>query len=135
MPEITKETVTTKELNNTPVAQSSIKRVTKTKVEGIQQVEQIIYFSLGVLEVLLVFRFILKITGAGQGSSFVQFIYNASRLFILPFEGIFRRAVSEGIETSSVVEPSTLVAIVVYAVLVWGIVSLIRMLSGEAQSE
>ncbi len=135
MPEITRETVTTKELNNTPVAQSSIKRVTKTKVEGIQQVEQIIYFSLGVLEVLLVFRFILKITGAGQGSSFVQFIYNASRLFILPFEGIFRRAVSEGIETSSVVEPSTLVAIVVYAVLVWGIVSLIRMLSGEAQTE
>ncbi|MBP7843148.1 YggT family protein [Candidatus Woesebacteria bacterium] len=135
MSEITKETVTTKELNNTPVAQSSIKRVTKTKVEGIQQVEQIIYFSLGVLEVLLVFRFILKITGAGQGSSFVQFIYNASRLFILPFEGIFRRAVSEGIETSSVVEPSTLVAIVVYAVLVWGIVSLIRMLSGEAQTE
>lgn len=135
MSEITRETVTTQELNNTPVAQSSIKRVTKTKVEGIQQVEQIIYFSLGVLEVLLVFRFILKITGAGQGSSFVQFIYNASRLFILPFEGIFRRAVSEGIETSSVVEPSTLVAIVVYAVLVWGIVSLMRMLSGEAQSE
>lgn len=135
MTEVTKETVITKELNNIPVVQNSVKSVIKTKVTGVQQVEQIIYFALGALEVLLAFRFILKLTGAGQGSSFVQFIYNASKLFILPFEGIFRRAVSEGIETSSVVEPSTLVALIVYAVLAWGIVSLIRMLSGEAQSE
>lgn len=135
MSEITKETVTTKELNNMPVAQSSIKSVVKTKVAGIQQAEQAIYFSLGVLEVLLVFRFILKLTGASQSSSFVQFIYNLSKMFILPFEGIFRKAVSEGIEMSSVVEPATLVAIIVYAILAWGIVSLIRMLSGEAQSE
>ena len=135
MSEFTKETVVTKELNNTPVAQSSIKSVTKTKLSGIAQAEQIIYFSLGVLEVLLVFRFILKLTGAGQTSSFVQFIYNTSGIFILPFEGIFRRAVSQGIETSSIVEPSTIVAIVVYAVLTWGIVALIRMLAGEPQAE
>lgn len=135
MSEVTRETVTTKELNNRPVAQSSIKSVVRTEVSGFQRAEQIIYFSLGVLEVLLAFRFILKLTGASQSSSFVQFIYNASGIFILPFEGIFRRAVSQGIETSSIVEPATLVALVVYAILAWGIVSLARMIAGETQSE
>lgn len=135
MSKVTRETVTTKELNNRPIAHNSMKSVVKTKVSRNQQIEQAIYFGLGILEVLLVFRFILKLTGASMVSSFVQFIYNLSGVFILPFEGIFRRAVSEGIETSSIVEPATIVAIIVYAILAWGIVSLVRMLSGDAVSE
>ena len=135
MSEFTKQTVVTKELNNVPVAQNSVKSVTKTKLSNTQQIEQILYFALGALEVLLAFRFVLKLTGASPSSSFVQFIYNLSGVFILPFEGIFRRAVSQGIETASIIEPATLVALVVYAILVWGIIVLIRMLSGEAQPE
>lgn len=135
MSEVTKEVITTKELNNRPFAQSSVKSVTKTELTTIQQVEQMIYFALGALEVLLFFRFILKFTGASPTSSFVTFIYSSSQIFISPFEGIFRRAVSQGIETSSIVEPSTLIAIVVYAILTWGIVSLVRMVSGQTQSE
>ncbi|MBP7700568.1 YggT family protein [Candidatus Woesebacteria bacterium] len=135
MSEVTRETITTKELNNRPVAQSSIKSTTKTNVSKSQQIEQILYFAFGALEVLLTFRFILKLTGASQISSFVQFIYNLSRIFILPFEGIFRRAVAEGIETNSIIEPSTLVALIVYPIFVWGIVSLVRMFSGESQTE
>ena len=135
MSEFTKQTVVTKELNNVPVAQNSVKSVTKTKLSNTQQIEQILYFALGALEVLLAFRFVLKLTGASPSSSFVQFIYNLSGVFILPFEGIFRRAVSQGIETASIIEPATLVALVVYAILVWGIIALIRMLSGEAQPE
>ncbi|MCX6706357.1 MAG: hypothetical protein NTV24_04650, partial [Candidatus Woesebacteria bacterium] len=56
-------------------------------------------------------------------------------IFILPFEGIFRRGFSQGIETTSVLEPSTLVALIVYAVLAWGIVKLLRVLSGKVQKE
>ena len=41
---------------------------------------------------------------------------------------------AEGIETTSVLEPSTLVAIVVYVILAWGIVKLVRILSGEKQA-
>lgn len=51
----------------------------------------------------------------------------------MPFEGIFRQGFTQGIETTSVLEPATLVAIVVYAVLAWGIIKLIRVLSGEKQ--
>jgi hypothetical protein len=58
-----------------------------------------------------------------------------SGMFILPFEGIFHRGVSQGIETVSVLEPSTIVAVIVYAILAWGLVKLVRMLSGERQAE
>jgi hypothetical protein len=63
----------------------------------------------------------------------VGLIYGLSGIFILPFEGIFRRGYAQGAETASVFEPSTLVAIIVYAVLAWGIVKLIKILSGEQQ--
>ncbi|OGM73420.1 hypothetical protein A2422_03845 [Candidatus Woesebacteria bacterium RIFOXYC1_FULL_31_51] len=94
-----------------------------------------VYFLFGILEILLAFRLILKLMGASLGSTFVGLIYGITRIFILPFEGIFRRGFTQGIETTSVIEPSTLVAIIVYAVLAWGVVKLIRILSGKPQQE
>lgn len=135
MSQVTRETVVTNEVNNVPVARSSVSRVTNIEKTATQKFSQIIYFFLGALEVLLVFRFILKLTGASQGSTFVQFIYSVSGIFILPFEGIFRRAVADGAMTSSVVEPATIIAMIVYAILAWGVVALIKMLSGEAETQ
>jgi hypothetical protein len=85
------------------------------------------------VEVLLAFRLVLKLTGANVLSSFVNFIYSISGIFIAPFEGIFRRGYAPGIETTSVLEPSTLVAIIVYVVVAWGIITLVSILSGEPQ--
>ncbi|OGM09875.1 hypothetical protein A2W13_01055 [Candidatus Woesebacteria bacterium RBG_16_36_11] len=95
--------------------------------------EYLIYFLFGILEVLLVFRLIFKLMGASNSSAFVGLIYSITGIFILPFEGIFRRGFTQGLETTSVLEPSTLVAIIVYAVLAWGIVKLVRIFSGERQ--
>ena len=53
----------------------------------------------------------------------------------MPFEGIFRKGFTEGLETTSVVEPATLIAIIVYAIIAVGIVKLIRISSGEEQIE
>ena len=121
MTEVTKEIVT-----NT----SAQKEAT-----GYQTLEYIIYFFFGALEVLLVFRLILKLTGAGVSGAFVNLIYGVTGIFILPFEGIFRSGFAKGAETTSVFEPSTLVAIVVYAVLSVGIVMIVRILSGKQQQE
>ena len=96
-----------------------------------QTVEYIIYYLLGALEILLAFRLILKLLGAGTNSGFVSIIYSITGLFILPFEGIFRRAYSQGVETSSVLEPSTIVAMIVYAVFVWGIINLWHIVTKE----
>jgi hypothetical protein len=106
---------------------------TKRQATNRETYEYLVYYILGALEILLAFRLILKIAGASTGSAFVRLIYGVSRFFVMPFEGIFRRFSSQGLETTSVLEPSTLVAIIVYAILAVGIVKLIRISSGEEQ--
>ena len=95
----------------------------------ITKASKIVYYILGVLEVLLAFRFVFKILGANTESTFVSFIYSASNLFLKPFSGIFRKAVSEGIETKSILEPTLIIGMLVYALLAWGIVKLIEISS------
>jgi hypothetical protein len=90
---------------------------------------------MGTLEALLAFRLIFKLMGASVGSAFVGMIYGITGIFIMPFEGIFRRWFTQGLETTSVLEPSTVVAIIVYAILAWGIVQLLHVLSGKLQNE
>jgi len=134
MAEITKETISTQGNNINPVVNTTTKNTSfKNEATSSQTVEYLVYFFFGVLDILLVFRLLLKLTGANISSAFVYLIYGLTGIFILPFEGIFRRGFAPGLETTSVLEPSTLVAIVVYAVLAWGVVKLIRILSGERQ--
>lgn len=129
MAEIIKESVTSGNEGETRVVTREVKR----EASESQTVEYIIYFISGVIDVLLAFRFILKLTGASTTSGFVNFIYSATRILVLPFEGIFSRATTQGIETTSVFEPAILVAILVYGLLAWGIVKLIKIFSGEKQ--
>ena len=46
------------------------------KADDSQTVNYVIYFFFGVIEVLLLFRFIFKLTGANPISGFVSFIYS-----------------------------------------------------------
>ncbi len=87
---------------------------------------KIVYYILGIFEVIFAFRLIFKLLGANPGSIFVSFIYNISGAFLAPFSGIFRSAVSKGIETKSVLEPTTIIAMIVYALIAYGIVRLIE---------
>ncbi len=98
-----------------------------------QTIAYLVYFLFGALEILLSFRLVLKLMGASLSSSFVSMIYSFSGIFTWPFEGIFHRGFAQGVETTSVLEPATIVAIVVYAVVAWGIVRLVQILSREKQ--
>lgn len=129
MADITKETITTQNEGPREAVTTETKRVASSS----QTIEYLIYFFLGALEILLAFRLIFKLTGASTASGFVGLIYGLTGIFILPFEGIFQRGYAQGAETTSVLEPSTVVAIVVYAILAWGIVQLIKIFSGERQ--
>jgi hypothetical protein len=119
-----------KVVKETIISQVPVKNEATTN----QIIEYLIYFVFGALEILLAFRLVLKLLGASLSSYFVGIIYTLTGIFILPFEGIFRRGVTEGIETTAVLEPATVVALIVYAILAWGIVKLVRILSGEQQT-
>ena len=129
MAEIVQESVTTQNEGPKEAVTTETKRVASSS----QTVEYLIYFLFVALEILLAFRLVLKLMGASLASGFVRLIYSLTGIFILPFEGIFRRGYTQGVETTSVLEPSTLVAMIVYAVLAWGIVKLVKIFSGEKQ--
>jgi len=131
MTEIVKETIITKGNTVSPVVSVPVKIEATTS----QTIEYLVYFFFGALEIFLAFRLILKLLGASSFSAFVGLVYGITGIFIIPFEGIFRRGFTQGLETTSILEPSTLVAIIVYAVLAWGIVKLLRVLSGEQQTD
>ena len=130
MAEIIKETITSQNDSGNKVVTDPAKR----QATSFQTVEYLVYFLFGALEILLVFRLVLKLMGASISSGFVGLIYGLTGIFILPFEGIFRRFFAQGVETTSVFEPSTLVSIIVYPVLALGIVKLLRILSGKQQT-
>lgn len=91
---------------------------------------RVVLFLLDVLEILLAFRFFLKLLAANPASSFVQFIYTVTQPFIYPFQGIFPQPSSA---QGSVLEWSVLLAMVVYAIVAWGIVRLIWLFSAHEE--
>ena len=84
---------------------------------------QIIWYILGVVEVLLAFRVLLKLLGANAFSGFTSFIYSISGPFALPFAVILGTTVS----SSLVFEWSTLIAMAVYFIVAYGIVDLFQL--------
>jgi len=83
-------------------------------------IRTITYFVLGVLEVILFLRLLFRLLGANQDNGFIMFLYNLSHIFVAPFNGIF----NDQALGHSVFEVSTLIAMLVYALIAWGIVSL-----------
>src|SRR5665647_325494 len=102
----------------------TVNRVYRNDEKYLKQ-RKVVYYVLGILETLFAFRLIFKLLGANPGSTFVSFIYTISGVFLAPFNGIFRTAVNKGIETQSVLEPTTIIAMIVYALIAYGVVRLI----------
>ncbi len=74
---------------------------------------QIVQYVVGLLEIVLAFRFILKLTGANAAAGFTSFIYGISWPLAAPFLNVFRITKVEG----SIFEWTTLLAMVVYELL------------------
>jgi hypothetical protein len=84
---------------------------------------QIVWYILGLIEALLIFRLILKLFGANPNAGFSDFIYSVSHVFAAPFLSVFNISTVEG----SVLEWTTLLAMLVYWIIGWGIVKLFTM--------
>ena len=107
-------------------------QATSTQADPKITLANIIWYIYGFVAILLVLRFILKLTGANSANSFVSFIYSVSGVFTAPFDSIFGVTKSTSGTISSVFEPSILVAIAVYALIAWGIAKLLTL--GEPRS-
>ena len=84
---------------------------------------QIVWYILSLLEVVLAFRFVLKLTGANSAAGFTSFIYALSWPFTAPFQAVFPMTAVEG----SIFEWTTLLAMLVYWMVALGIIQLFLM--------
>jgi hypothetical protein len=93
---------------------------------------RVVWFVFGVIEVLIGIRFILELLGANSQAGFVRVIYGVTQVFMAPFIAIFS---SQRVSPGATVEWSALVAIVVYALVAWGIVALIHAVNPRRSSD
>jgi YggT family protein len=89
-----------------------------------------IYLLFGILEVLLLIRFLLKAFAANAQADFAAFIYGITAPFLVPFAGLFGTPQAG----ANVLEVHTIVALIVYALLAWVIARIIWLLVGETRS-
>lgn len=93
--------------------------------EWFAKTRNIIYYFLGVIEVLLIIRLIFRSLGANTNNVLVSTLYSFTNLLVFPFVGIFRVIMPTG-TSQYVIEPATILAMAVYALIAYGIVRLIR---------
>lgn len=121
---------TTKQV--TPSVQTEHPQKVFEKKKAIFRTHQIIWYILGVVELLLAFRMTLKALGANPFSAFTSLIYTVSDPLALPFSGILGvTATSQG----NFFEWSTIIAAVVYALIAFGLVELMQLIKPVSKEE
>lgn len=99
------------------------------------RVYRLVYFTLGFIEVFLALRFVFKLFGANPQNIFALLVYGLSDVLLLPFNGLFPGATLVADQTVRRFEVSTLTAMIVYALLGWGIAKLILIFKSKPLSD
>lgn len=100
-------------------------RSVNTEVGAKSTAANIVWYIFGLIAILLLARFILKIAGANPGNGFVDFVYSVSGMLSAPFDSAFGVSRVQAGDVSSQFEPSILVAMIVYLLIAWGITRLL----------
>ena len=82
---------------------------------------QVVWLVFGILEVLIALRIGLKLIGANPASPFAVLIYAFTGLFLFPFTGLVGTPAAGGM----VLEVSSFIAMVVYALIAWALAKII----------
>ena len=89
--------------------------------ESVYKVSQIIWLLFGGLEALIGIRVILLLIGANPANGFTAFIYQLTQLFLWPFQNLIANPTFQNMT----LEVTSVIAMIVYALLGWIIVRMI----------
>jgi hypothetical protein len=92
---------------------------------------QAIYLIFGLIEALLLIRFVLKALAADAEAGFAQFIYGMTAPLVAPFLGLFGTPQAA---SGATLEVHTLIALVIYALIAWLLARAAWLLFGEGRS-
>lgn len=110
----------------TAYGQSYYQRSSGTVVRGYNyRAERAIWLVVAIVDTLIAIRFFMRLLGASMDAEFVRMIYGITAPLVAPFRGIFPQA-GQG---AYILEPESLIAIVIYLLIGWALVALIRILT------
>jgi uncharacterized membrane protein len=95
------------------------------------KITRAIYLLFGLIEALLVIRFVLKALAANAEAGFAQLIYGVTAPLVAPFMGLFGTPQAA---SGAVLELHTLIAVVIYALVAWLVVRGAALMLGEGRS-
>jgi len=90
--------------------------------------QRVIWYIAGFIISLLALRIVMLMLGANPESPFVDFIYSISSIFAAPFYGIFPSPEYNG---QFYLDSASIVAIIVYALIAWGLARLFTLTSSR----
>lgn len=90
----------------------------------LSKVGQFVWLLTGLLEAVLGLRFMLKLIAANPNAPFAQLVYGFTDLFLWPFHNLTPAPAAQGM----VLETSTLIAMIVYAIIAWSVVKLLYLI-------
>ena len=83
---------------------------------SIGRIVYIVYFLFSIVELLLGLRIVLHVVGVNSENGFANFIYALSSPFVALFTSLLK---DPALSATAVLEVTTLIAIIVYAILAW----------------
>jgi len=122
-PETGRELERHRTVTGEPMAPVGTSSVVSTVNPG-RRAMDLVYLAFGVIDGLLVIRLVLKLLGANTTAAFTQWVYNASGFFLAPFHNLLPTIGNN----NSVLEMSVVVAILVYALIGWGLARLMAII-------
>lgn len=92
---------------------------------------RVVYYLFSIVSVILAFRFGLALFGVSRANSFADFVFSISWPLVEPFFGLFGYRPAYG---TSKFELYTLLAMAIYAVIAWWLVSFARLLYSDERA-
>jgi uncharacterized protein YggT (Ycf19 family) len=102
-----------------------------SRLAAAYRLTQAIYLLFGFIEVLIAIRLVLRFLGANPTAPFSAALYGITGPFVAPFIGVFG-ALDWG---GGVLEPHSILAIIVYALLAWLLAKIVWVLMVDTRSD
>lgn len=87
-----------------------------------QKISNIVWLITFFILAVILLRFVMLLINANEENSFVSWVYDTSQFFVRPFLGITEDPSFNG----SVLEINSLIAMLIYMLLIYGILQLVR---------
>ncbi len=94
----------------------------------VSKVNQVIFALVSIINLLILFRFVLLLLGANR-VGFVNSLISLTNFFVAPFQGIFPSPVVEG----SYIEFASVLAIIVWFFIAWVLAVVISLFSSSTE--